>query len=149
MPESLSAQLEESVSAFVRGFGLLDCERTPCGLDLHLSEAHLVGDLHRVGPLSQRDLSQRLHLAKSTVSRLVSQLVARGWVERRASPSDGRTVLVALTPNGDEVAKRLTRARGRRFDSLLAAIPSERRHEAMRALAELARAASSSSECAA
>ena len=138
-----SHALQASVSAFVRGFGLLDRDRTPCGLDLHVSEAHLIGDLSGEGPLGQRQLSERLHLSKSTVSRLVSQLIACGWVQRKPDVTDGRAVLVSLTDEGRDVADRLGRARARRFEDLLAAVPDDRRAVVIEGVGHLADAACS------
>ena len=138
-----SHALQASVSAFVRGFGLLDRERTPCGLDLHVSEAHLVGDLSGEGPLGQKQISERLRLSKSTVSRMVSQLTDRGWVQREPDVADGRAVLVSLTDAGRNVADRLGRARARRFDDLLAAVPDDRRAVVIEGVRHLADAACS------
>jgi hypothetical protein len=42
-----ASDLEQAVASFVRGFGLLERERTPCGLDLHVSEAHPVASATR------------------------------------------------------------------------------------------------------
>ena len=138
-----SDSLQASVGAFVRAFGLLDRERTPCGLDLHVSEAHLIGDLSSEGPLGQKELSERLHLSKSTVSRLVTQLIGRGWVQRTPDVADGRAVLVSLTSSGHDVADRLGRARARRFQELLAAIPEGRRAAVIEGVGHLADAACS------
>ena len=135
--------LQASVSAFVRGFGLLDRERTPCGLDLHVSEAHLIGDLCGEGPMGQKQLCERLHLSKSTVSRLVSQLIERGWVQREPDVSDGRAVLVSLTGEGRDVAERLGRGRARRFEDLLAAIPDDQCVVVIEGIRQLAAAACS------
>lgn len=143
MSSTDSDALQASVSAFVRGFGLLDRERTPCGLDLHVSEAHLIGDVSGEGPLGQKQLSERLHLSKSTVSRLVSQLIARGWVQRNPDVSDGRAVFVSLTDEGRTVADRLERARARRFEDLLAAVPDDRRAVVIEGIGQLAVAARS------
>ena len=122
---------------------MLDRERTPCGLDLHVSEAHLIGDLSRDDPLGQKQISERLHLSKSTVSRLVSQLIARGWVRRMPDVSDRRAVLVSLTDEGRNVADRLGRARARRFEDLLAAVPDDRRAVVIEGIGQLADAACS------
>jgi DNA-binding MarR family transcriptional regulator len=141
MSRAGSEALQESVSRFVRTFGLLDRERTPCGLDLHISEAHLISDLASDGPLGQKQLCERLHLAKSTVSRLVGQLIERGWLQREPLAADGRAVLVSLTDDGRVVAERLRRARARRFSDLLAAVPDERRSAVIDAVRILADAA--------
>ncbi|WP_090759491.1 MarR family transcriptional regulator [Nonomuraea maritima] len=40
--------------------------------------------------MRQSELAQRLRLEKSTTSRLVTQLINRGRVERTPAPGDGR-----------------------------------------------------------
>lgn len=141
MSTSETNALQTSVISFVRSFGLLDRERTPCGLDLHISEAHLLGDLSNDGPTGQKQLGERLNLSKSTVSRLVSQLINRGWLERSPDAVDGRAVLVSLTDAGGQVADRLHRSRSRRFDDLLAALPDQHRATTIEGMHHLAIAA--------
>jgi DNA-binding MarR family transcriptional regulator len=137
----LAVAMQVAVSGFVRSFGLLQPGRTPCGLDLHISEAHSLLDLAEFGPITQHELGQRLELRKSTVSRLVQQLVERGWVRRGAHPSDLRSVLLSLTDAGIEVAERVDRARVQRFRLLLDAIPEASRPQVVDAVHLLAAAA--------
>jgi DNA-binding MarR family transcriptional regulator len=88
------------------------------------------------------DLVGRLNLRKSTVSRLVTGLVDRGWVMRSVAPDDGRGVLLDLTPSGSDAASRLARARRERLRALLAAVPAARRRdviEVFRLMEEAAR----------
>ena len=47
-----------------------------------------------------RYLSEQVVVSPSRVSRLAEELVARGWLERAASPHDGRLSLVRLTESG-------------------------------------------------
>lgn len=133
-------ELQRAVNGFVRSFGLLHAEHTPCGLSMHVSQAHALGELAD-GPLPQQVLADRLALSKSTVSRLVGLLADRGEVDRLADPADGRQTIVALTDIGRDVAVRLDRARARRFEALLGALPDERRREVVEVLALLADAA--------
>lgn len=119
-------QFAEAFVRFVRAFGLHRPDRTPCGIEAGIAEAHTLSELS-AGPLRQMDLVGRLHLSKSTVSRLVTGMVERGWVERAAAPSDGRGVLLDLTPSGSDAARRLARARRERLRALLEAVPETRR----------------------
>ena len=133
----------DAVVKFVRGFGLHRPERTPCGFDAGVAEAHALGELS-TGTLRQGDLAERLGLTKSTVSRLVGNLVDRGWVERCAVDDDGRGVTVALTKTGRSAAARLRKARTSRMRALLDAVPTERRREVVDVLALLETAARAS-----
>ena len=125
--------LAEAVVSFVRYFGLHRPERTSCGFDAGVADAHALSELSR-GPLRQMDLVDRLGLAKSTVSRVVAGLVERGWVSRQVANSDGRGVTLALTDSGEHAAERLRLARRERMELLLAQIPASRHGEVVGAL---------------
>ena len=134
-----AAALQEQLVGFVRAFGLLRPETTPCGQPIPVSEAHALGELAR-GPLGQLELGRRLRLEKSTVSRLVGQLAARAWVERRVDQRDGRAVLLHLTPAGQQAAEQLGAAREAKFARLLESIPPSQRDDVLRALSTLTEA---------
>jgi DNA-binding MarR family transcriptional regulator len=55
--------------------------------------------------MSQRDLAARLGLDPSQVVAIVDELEAAGLVERRPSPADRRTRLVAATRKGRRVRR--------------------------------------------
>ncbi|BEL07468.1 hypothetical protein Q0Z83_056590 [Actinoplanes sichuanensis] len=133
--------LQGKITAFVRAFGLHQPDRTPCGTPVPTSEAHAVGELDRDGPLTQSALGERLRLEKSTVSRLVSQLTGRGWVQRAERGGDGRLVWLELTPDGRRAAGELAVARAARFAELLRGIPAEQRPAVIDALTTLVDAA--------
>lgn len=128
------AVLQEALAGFVRAFGLHQPETTPCGRPIPVSEAHALGELAQEGELRQAELTRRLRLQKSTVSRLVTQLSTRGWVERAPAPEDGRGVVLRLTTAGREAARNLAEARRDRFNRLLASIPAHERAGVLHAL---------------
>jgi DNA-binding MarR family transcriptional regulator len=133
-------ELQEAVARFVRAFGLHQPDQTPCGQPVPVSEAHALGELARDGALRQNDLAHRLRLEKSTTSRLVTQLIKRGWAERASAPGDGRGVLVTLTPAGVNAAARLAEARAARFSAVLDRVPEGERADVLRALTTLTEA---------
>jgi len=55
-------------------------------------------------------LADRLQLAQSTVTELVARAEESGFIRRVASPQDGRTAFVRLTPEGEvRLARTFTR----------------------------------------
>jgi DNA-binding MarR family transcriptional regulator len=52
------------------------------------------------GPLRMQDLSERVVLSRTRVSRLVKELEDQGLVRRAADEHDGRSTLVAITKPG-------------------------------------------------
>jgi DNA-binding MarR family transcriptional regulator len=129
-----AALLQDRVIAFVRAFGLHRPSETPCGKPIPVSEAHALMELARNNGLTQSELGMRVQLEKSTVSRLVDNLVARSWLERQRHPSDRRAVLLQLTARGFEAAGELEQARRRKFATLLDRIPEEDRDQIVQAL---------------
>ncbi|MEJ7704407.1 MAG: MarR family transcriptional regulator [Geodermatophilaceae bacterium] len=128
-----TAALQDRLVGFIRAFGLHQPEATPCGQPIPVSEAHALSELAGA-TLGQFELGRRLRLEKSTVSRLVGQLVGRGWVQRNVSPDDARAVLLTLTSSGQEAAENLAAARRQKFDHLMAAIPDTQLAEVLSAL---------------
>jgi DNA-binding MarR family transcriptional regulator len=132
---------QDALMRFVRDFGLHQPDRTPCGQPLPVSEAHAMVEIARTGRLRQVELTRRLRLQKSTVSRLVTNLEQRGWVRRQAAGDDGRGILLELTEAGVTAATRQAEARRERLTALLARIPDDQRATVVHALQTLAEAA--------
>lgn len=67
---------------------------------LRIPEWRLVAVLAEGGAMSQQALCGRTRMDKVTVSRAAIGLVERGLIARAANPTDQRSHLVALTPEG-------------------------------------------------
>ena len=52
------------------------------------------------------DLAERSNVSKQAVSKLVSELVALGYLSTSQAPSDGRAILVRFTPRGRSLMQR-------------------------------------------
>ncbi len=121
--EEAAEMLQEQVIAFIRSFGLLRPETTPCGQPLSVSEAHALRELFRRDGGTQTELANILRLEKSTVSRLVKHLQAKGWVLRERDPDDGRAIRLRLTETGKRLAGQVAMARAAYFASIVEGIP--------------------------
>jgi DNA-binding MarR family transcriptional regulator len=133
------AEFAEAFVDFVRGFGLLDAETTPCGAPMSSAEAHAITILRNEG-LHQGVLGERIGLGKSSTSRLVDGLAQRGWVRRAADPHDGRARILELTDKGHDVATEVVRRRAHRLSTLLENVPADRRRSVVEALRLLTKA---------
>jgi DNA-binding MarR family transcriptional regulator len=109
---------------------------------LPMAQVELLQTLADIAPARVGDLAERLHLAGSTVSGLVGQMIAAGLVERATDPSDRRAAMVTLTAAGrDQLAEweRLHEQRiSRAFDQLTAP-EREAVSQALPALSRLSR----------
>ncbi|MFK7801650.1 MAG: MarR family winged helix-turn-helix transcriptional regulator [Anaerolineae bacterium] len=127
-------QLEEQIIAFVRAFGLHKNEETPCGKPISVAEAYVLMELSRDIQLPQLVLVKRLNLAKSTVSRLVQQMLKRGWLERERSGEDGRVWLWQLTSKGKKIASEVAEARSQKFEHIIGQIPESSQESVLKSL---------------
>ncbi len=59
------------------------------------------------GPRRITELAAEERVTQPAISLLVNRLEERGWVKRFSDPSDGRAVLVSLTPVGEDVFAQL------------------------------------------
>jgi DNA-binding MarR family transcriptional regulator len=118
----------------VRALGLHRPGQTPCGQAVAVAEAHALLELSREPGLSQNGLAARLRLEKSTVSRIVTLLERRGWIERKRDKSDTRIVHVHLTRDGRDAAANLAASRQAKFAHIFSAIPRKERAPVLAAL---------------
>ncbi len=132
--------LQERMMALVRAFGLHQPDRTPCGQPVPVSEAYALAALAGDSPLSQQELGSQLRLEKSTVSRLVRQLEAHGWIARGGDDRDGRVVRLSLTAQGRQAAEDLAEARSAKFARVVATIPEDQRAVVLSSLSILVEA---------
>jgi len=119
----LALELQERLVGLVRSLGLHQPDRASCGCRVSVGEVHVLMELGRSEGVAQRELAAWLRLEKSTVSRLVSVLEGRGWVERFPDPSGGRSPRLRLTGEGRWAAGQLAEARRAGFVGVVDAVP--------------------------
>lgn len=130
--DDVASELQASVQAFVRSFGLLVTRQTPCGQPVTPSIAHaLMALLEREAAglsTQQHELAEILGLDRSSVQRLCSRLESDGRVRQEPAPDDARTRRIRLTVSGERMATNIQEASLRRFSRIVDAIrPSQRR----------------------
>lgn len=64
-------------------------------------------------PITQKALSERLLIDKTTTAKAIAKLEAEGYVRREADPTDNRYQLLYLTEEGHEVAPKVQEALNR------------------------------------
>lgn len=135
-------QLRAEVQRFVRGFGLLASDKTPCGTPITTSHAHalmvLLEHARALELPTQQQLGAALGIDKSNVARLCAKLERSGELEQRRSALDRRARLLVLTELGRRRAERVETASRERFSRILELLPSdERRGQVLEALKAL------------
>jgi DNA-binding MarR family transcriptional regulator len=89
------------------------------------SQAEALRVLQDWQPLALIELGSLLVCEQGSPSRLVSGLIAAGYVASALSPEDKRKVVLTLTPRGDEAAERVAEIESALYAMLNAAIPDE------------------------
>lgn len=87
-------------------------------------------------PLSINQLADRTQTDQSSVSVVVSRLVAGGWVLRQPSPKDGRRLELSLTPKGRALVKKAPRTPQEELVSALQKMPAAKRKKLAALLTE-------------
>ena len=133
-------ELYRAVSELVRVYQFRDRQRI-CYYDISASQCYALGSLLSAGVLTQGDLASRLHLDKSTTSRLVDSLEAKGYVRRRPSRGDARALKLQVTPKGRDLHRRIEVDLVDGMKALIEDLDPDVRQATARLVSQLARAA--------
>jgi DNA-binding MarR family transcriptional regulator len=134
----------DALAASLQRFGLeRDRMRAALARRAGISETDLdaLEHLEADGPLTQRDLGERLSLTSGAITMLVDRLEATGLVRRQPHPTDRRFVLLELTT---EVAQRAPAGLGAYHEAireLVAKVPAADREAIRSFLQQAAQAA--------
>jgi DNA-binding MarR family transcriptional regulator len=94
--------------------------------DIPFSEGRCLAAIGAFRPLSVKDLAYRANLDKGQASRAAQSLVDLGLVNKEASATDGRGVVLTLTAKGERVWQRLMTVIERRNDEIVSCLnPAE------------------------
>jgi DNA-binding MarR family transcriptional regulator len=137
-----SDELRTQIQEFLRSFGVLRADRTPCGKPLGLSHAHALlvllerSRLDGAAPL-QQDLGGWLGIDKSSIARLCARMEKAGHLVQTPHAEDGRARCLQLTARGRRLAMEVEQASKDRFACLLALVPAAQREALVGALRAL------------
>lgn len=134
------ARMAAALMGFVRDFGLLQPDRTPCGKPLTVTQAHALAYIAERPGITQRDLGDTLGLARATTSELVTQLADRGWITQHHADTDRRQRSLELTAAGQRITGDIAAARHALMRSLLDHVPVDERTQLVDAIELLATA---------
>ena len=92
------------------------------GAGLSMSDGRCLTAVGSFAPLSVKDLAQKANLNKAQASRAAQSLVDQGLVLKVASPTDGRGVVLTLTPQGQAAWQRAMDVVGQRNKDIFGAL---------------------------
>src|ERR1700759_1926403 len=113
----LGVQLRSAVGSLYRRFRGLRTEGT-------LGDAALdvLTHLHKHGPTTLTELSERARVSPASMSQTVNRLTSAGYAVRTRDPHDGRKVLFSATAEGDDLASAARAQRNAWLDQRLQAL---------------------------
>ena len=106
-------------------------------LGVTVSQGYILLALPDTGSVTMNDLSVRMRLANSTMTRMADQLIQKRMITREPDPEDRRIVRVRLTEQGQDVKIRLKRAMQDLFSQILEDIPEGEREQIIHSLKTL------------
>ena len=115
-PSRIAAALLEGISLLVRRV-----RQVAAAGELRMPERHALSRLERGGPTTSSELARQEQITAQAMGATLSALQARGLVERRADPDDGRRVVLSATDAGRQALKD---KRDARTDQLAQALSS-------------------------
>lgn len=104
------------------------------GLGLHPGQESVLKTLAENDGLAMTKLAALLSVQPPTVTKMVTRLSAQDYVERRASPEDGRQAHVFLTDKGRDLIRSIDKAWSRIEKEALAGIADKDRKKLRRLL---------------
>lgn len=127
------------IQKLVRVFQL--CERDQ--IKIHgftTSQCYAMLELYKSGSLTMNELSEKMNLNSSTMTRILDNLVRDKYVLREKDESDRRIVVVGLSYSGRKAAKDLDTAVKEYYKKIIANIPEEQIEHVFKAVCILQQA---------
>jgi DNA-binding MarR family transcriptional regulator len=99
--------------------------RQEAGTGLSPSLTAALATIERHGPLRPSELAERESIKRPAATRIVARLEGEGLVERAADPADGRLALIAATPGGRDLLRRIRKRKNEYLARRMRGLPSE------------------------
>lgn len=122
-PNCCIPEVGDLVQRLVRVFQLFERDQ----IKVHgftTSQCYTLIELSKQSSLSMNELSARMNLDTSTMTRVVDNLVRDGHVERVRDETDRRFVVVQLTPEGRTAAEKLKTSIEEYYREIIAGLPA-------------------------
>lgn len=132
-------QLHSAVNRLVKHYQFRD-RNDICCHGISVSQCHALEALGEHGTLTMQALAEQVHLAVSTVTRVIDHLVEKQLVERHHTARDRRVCCVSLTAEGVQLLQTIQAEMLAREQTIVERIPVESRPHVLWAIEALAKA---------
>jgi MarR family transcriptional regulator, 2-MHQ and catechol-resistance regulon repressor len=144
--QSDAEALQSAVSDLVRIYQFRDRNRICC-YDVSVTQCHALEALVERGPLRLSALAERMHLDKSTTSRVVQTLVRKGYAAHAPEANDRRALAIGATRAGRRLYDRIAAELVDQQKLLVQHLDPKVRAEVIDVIRRLARAAEARIGC--
>jgi DNA-binding MarR family transcriptional regulator len=138
--EEGAERLHRLTKELIRRYQFRDWNQICC-YGISISQSHILDALAEEGDTTMQQLARRMFKSVSTMTRVVGQLVRRGYVKRRQDPEDRRVVKVSITPQGKAIVAAISRDLIETQKAILQGIPPAQWAGAFKVLEALAHGA--------
>ncbi|WP_430883555.1 MarR family winged helix-turn-helix transcriptional regulator [Fusibacter sp. JL216-2] len=130
-------EVGDSVKRIVRNFQLFERDQVKT-LGFTMSQCYTLIEMLENEAMTMHELSEKMNLNSSTMTRVVDKLVRDKYVERTRSPEDRRIVLVSLTQEkGREAAQMCSEKIGAYYENITRNLPKDRIEEVLESVSLL------------
>jgi DNA-binding MarR family transcriptional regulator len=127
------ARLRECFRLLTRKLGLFEKnEATCCGVTL--SQCHTMVEIARADNISVNELANILGLDKSTMSRMINNLVELGLVTRETDPHNRRYLNIGLTAKGKVLFSEIESGMEQYYSYVYDSLPESKREQILEGL---------------
>lgn len=130
--DDVAAALRVSIGLFARRL-----RHTQAEGELTLPESSALARLDRDGPATASALAKTEQISRQSMAETLAALEARGLIERRPDPGDGRRIVLSVSEAGRRVLRDRRHAKTERLARALAAGFTQAEREQLTAAAKL------------
>jgi DNA-binding MarR family transcriptional regulator len=121
------------MSQLARKLNILDRDEKLC-YGVTVQQSYIIEVLCRHGSLTMNELSKKVGVAVSTMTRICDVIVRNGITKRRINPADRRQIYMELTEHGRDLAVKLRKCCQAYSQEVLDQIPPEKREEVLESI---------------
>lgn len=138
--------LKDLIRVFVRNLGILEkSDASCCGVTI--AQCHTIAAIGRQKKISLVGLADLLGVDKSTMSRMINNLVEAELVLRDLDTEDRRYLIIQLTGKGMDLFKSIEESMDQYYATIFGSIPEDKRDQVLKSLQLLTDAAKNSKCC--
>lgn len=121
----MDRRLRDAVRCLVVAHRVLTDLKRPCGASMSITHAYALLELYGAArSMTISELTDRLVIDRTNVSRLCARMEQAGEVARSVHPEDGRARVLQLTAHGRRLARGVDESSARHFAALVTKLGS-------------------------